>query len=98
MGEAKRRQKSKPSPDSPFFVLNPEEASRRLMDGDRSEMYLPVSEFAAWAKLSPEEFRREAAAGRLRVFGIRRGPDTYSDLCITAENAIEWLVWRRMAN
>ena len=98
MGEAKRRRKApQPSPDSGYFEFSPEAAIEQIKE-DPSKAYLTVSDFCKWAKLSTEEFRREAAAGRLTVLGIRRGPMAWSDLHITVANALEWMVNRRMAN
>lgn len=95
MGEAKRRQKAwrQPSPDSGLEILPPDEAAERMME-DPSSVYLPVIEFCKWAGLTLEQFKREAAAGRITVQGINRGGGTYSDLTVTAHDACMWLATR----
>lgn len=94
MGEAKRRQKAaQPSPDSDLRILPPTEAAERMLE-DPASVYLPVSEFCRWAGLTFEQFRREAAAGRIAVQGAKRGPRTYSDLIVTAHDACMWLAKR----
>jgi hypothetical protein len=65
---------------------------------DPENVFIPVWEFMQCFGLNEQQFRQEAGSGRLRVRGIRRGNNVWTDLNISGKDAVEWLAKYRMSN
>ena len=98
MGEAKRRANvPKPSPDSGMEILSPDEAVVQLEEAPYN-VFFAVSEVLTAFNLTWEQLKQETKAGRLRLGGINRGNNEWSDVSVSGKDLIEWLAKYRTLN